>query len=85
MPVSESISFCSITTSPTTATTAATAFGIADPTDWGRVQDEYSWYWDACISRKVGRKIDPYTEQVKGWWIAETDPPTGPMPPPDDE
>ena len=36
---------------PLDPATVATAFGLADPTDWGRIQEEYDWYWDACISR----------------------------------
>jgi hypothetical protein len=68
-----------------TPAVVAESFGAASADDWGTVQVEYSWYWESCLNRKVGPKVDPRRDEVIGWWTPETAPPRGAMPPPEDD
>jgi hypothetical protein len=65
----------------------AKELGVPSATDWGVIEDEFKWYWDSLLRRKVGRqKLGG--GQLGKWFFPETDPPEGrydPNPPDDDD
>jgi hypothetical protein len=52
----------------------AKVFGRPNAKDWKGIEEEYNWYWDRTVARRIGWR-DPESKTKP--WDTETDPPTG--------